>query len=133
MSGFCGISTQLNSGAVTGVLVQLGSEDAINSSCFNGYVAGSALGLPMPSAGTLKNLTVVSNVNGSYPIAVSVYINGVSTSIVCTITTPNTCTDTETVTGHSATVSAGDTVAVQLSASNVPLGSLSVHASLEKQ
>jgi hypothetical protein len=83
----------------------------------------------MPSAGTLKNLTVVSNVNGSYPIAVSVYINGVSTSIGCTITTPNTCKDT----GDTATVSAGDTVAVQLSASNVPSGSLSVHASLEKQ
>jgi hypothetical protein len=76
------------------------------------------------------NLTVASNVNGAYPIAVSVYINGVVTTIGCTITTPNTCTDTT----DTATVNAGDTVAVQLSGHPPALGgTLSVHASLEKK
>jgi hypothetical protein len=84
----------------------------------------------MPSAGTLANLTVASNVNSAYPIAVSVYINGVATKIGCTITTPNTCTDTT----DTANVNAGDTVAVQLSGQPPALGgTLSVHASLEKQ
>jgi hypothetical protein len=131
LSGFCGISTILSPGTVTGVLLQLGSEDVSQPGCFNGYTPATVVGLPIPSAGALKNLTVASNaLVGSYPpILVSVYVNGVLTSIGCTINSSNTCADDT----DSATVNAGDTVAVQLSASSVPAGNLSVHVSLEKQ
>ena len=128
LSGFCGTGTLLSLGAATGVLLQLGSEDISQPSCFNGYTPAAVVGLPVPSAGTLLNLTVASNLNGAYPVSVNVYINGVITSIGCTITT-SACTDNQ----DSASVQPGDRVAVQLSASSVPLGQLSVHASLEKQ
>jgi len=129
LSGFCGISTTLNPNPATGVLLQLGSEDVSAPGCFNGYTPSTVVGLPMPSAGTLKNLTVASNANGSYQFTVSVYINGLSVGLSCTIdSSTNTCTNTS-----SANVNAGDTVAVQLSASSVPAGQLSVHVSLEKQ
>jgi hypothetical protein len=110
----------------------LGSEN-VSAGCFNGDTPSTVVGLPMPSAGALKNLTVASNANGNggNPITVSVYINGVITSIGCTITA-STCADNG-QNGHSATVNVGDTVAVQLSASSVLAGNLSVHASLEKQ
>ena len=98
--------------------------------CFNGYTPATVVGLPITSAGTLKNLTVVSNSNGSYPITVNVYVNGVITSIGCTITSPSSCADNS----DTVAVLAGNTVAVQLSASSVSLaGQLSVHASIEKQ
>jgi hypothetical protein len=131
LSGFCGISTPANSGTATGVLLELGSEDVTQPGCFNGYTPTTVVGLPMPSAGTLKNLTVASNaLVGSYPpILVSVYINGIVSNIGCPLNSSNTCADN----AHSATVNAGDTVAVQLSASSVLAGSLSVHVSLEKQ
>ena len=96
--------------------------------CFNGYTPATVVGLPITSAGTLKNLTVASNATGLYPITVSVYINGVITNIGCTITV-STCTDTV----DTAAVLPGSTVAVQLSASSIPAGNLSVHASVEKQ
>jgi hypothetical protein len=129
LSGFCGTTTAVNLTATTGVLLELGSEDVSQPSCFNGYTASGVVGLPIPSAGTLMNLTVASNSNGSYPILVSVYINGVITTIGCTITA-NTCADNQ----HYAAVSAGQTVAVQLSGQPPLLGStLSIHASLEKQ
>jgi hypothetical protein len=131
LSGFCGTTTLSNSGTATGVLLQLGSEDVTAPGCFNGYTPSTVVGLPMPSAGTLMNLTVASNaLVGSYPpILVSVYINGVITSIGCTINSSNNCTDNV----YTAAVPAGATVAVQLSASSVPAGNLSVHVSLEKQ
>ena len=128
LSGFCGTGTLLSLGAVTGVLLQLGSEDVSQPSCFNGYTPATVVGLPIPSAGTLSNLTVASNLNGAYPVSVSVYVNGVVTSIGCTITT-SACTDNQ----DTASVQPGDRVAVQLSASSVPVGQLSVHASLDKQ
>jgi hypothetical protein len=131
LSGFCGISTQPNSGTATGVLLELGSEDVTAPGCFNGYTPTTVVGLPIPSAGTLQNLTVASNaLVGSYPpILVSVYINGVVTNIGCTINSSNTCADNT----DSAAVNPGDRVAVELSASSVPAGNLSVHVSLEKQ
>jgi hypothetical protein len=132
LSGFCGPSAPgLLGGTFTGVLLQLGSEDASQSGCSNNYTPGNVLGLPITSAGTLQNLTVASNDNSSYPIVVSVYVNGVAANIFCTITN-NACTDNV----RTANVNAGDTVAVFLSASSVPLiglQPLSVHASLEKQ
>jgi hypothetical protein len=128
LSGFCGTTTPGLSGPTTGVLLQLGSEN-VNAGCFNGDTASAVVGLPTPSAGTLANLTVASNLNGAYPIAVSVWVNGAITNIGCTITM-NTCTDNL----HTAAVNAGETIAVQL-AGQPPLlgGTLSIHASLEKQ
>ena len=130
LSGFCGTSTIGSLGAVTGVLLQLGSEDASQPGCFNGLTPTAVIGLPMTSDGNLQNLTVASNANGNggSPITVSVYVNGIVTDIACTIA-GSTCADT----ANTAHVLAGDTVAVQLSASSAPLGQLSVHASLEKQ
>jgi hypothetical protein len=111
-------------------LVQLGSEDANQPGCFNSYTPATVVGLPITSAGTLKNLTVASNATGSYStITVNVYVNGLVTTMSCTLAPNSKCADNT----DTATVNAGDTVAVQLSATSVPAGTLSVHASIEKQ
>jgi hypothetical protein len=109
-------------------MLQLGSEDVTQPGCFNGYSPSTVVGLPIPSAGTLQNLTVASNANGAYPITVSVYVNGVITTLGCTITA-NICADNL----DTVNVLAGQTVAVQLSTASATAGSLSIHASLEKQ
>jgi hypothetical protein len=120
----------VSGGTFTGVLLQLGSEDVSQAGCSNTYTPTTVVGLPITSAGTLQNLTVASNDNGLYPITVSVYVSGIATTITCTITS-NTCSDIV----DTAAVLPGQTVAVFLSASGVPLLTqpLSVHASLEKQ
>jgi len=91
----------------------------------------------MPSAGTLKNLTVWSSAGSgftsvSYAIQAQVWINGTLTSVSCTFPAGSSCTDS----GNTHIVNAGDRVAVVLnfvSGTPVPVAALSVHASLEKQ
>ena len=112
-----------------GVLMDLGSEDPTQPNCFNGLTPAAVVGLPMPSAGTLKNLTVASNSAASYQVTVQVYVNGVASSIGCTFVAGAGCADN----ANTAAVNAGDRVAVQLSNTNLLPGALAVHASLEKQ
>jgi hypothetical protein len=91
----------------------------------------------MPSAGTLKSLTVASSASsaftsGPYQIQAWVWVNGVQTPINCQFAAGSPCADgTDTY-----AVNPGDRVAVQLTFATgapVPVGSLSIHASLEKQ
>jgi len=78
------------------------------------------------------NLTVAANNPNAIPITVTVYVNGgTQTTLTCNVTS-NGCTDTNI--GHNWVVNAGDRVAIVVQNSGaVPAGTLSIHASLEKQ
>jgi hypothetical protein len=83
---------------------------------FCGSATGSDnTGLPMPSAGVLANLRVLSPNTGA---VVTVLINGKSSPLTCTIpgsgafAPGSTCSDG----AHTANVAAGDLVAVKITA-----------------
>jgi hypothetical protein len=95
--------------------------------CTQSGVAGS---IPMPSAGTLKNLRVVAvtaGVNASSGV-VTVMDNGVSTGITCTLGTGTTCNDTT----HTASVAAGDLILIQFTTQGAETLA-GVRATVEKQ
>jgi hypothetical protein len=118
-------------------------------SCFNGWPDNPygedsfVSGFPMPSAGTLKNLTVVAYGSAQYPPSpsvqalINVYVNGTLTALACsvivtTIHQPTPCSDlTDTV-----PVNAGDlmwiTTATPSPGSNAA-SFLTITVSLEKQ
>jgi hypothetical protein len=140
LTGFCGTTTQSVGTNTSGVLLGLGSEDVSNAFCFNNESASSVVGIPITSAGTLKNLMVASNSNILSPplsIEVTVYVNGLLPPgyLHCTFQTgPGAvCPDST----DAMTVNAGDLVSVVLS---LPYGgtipssnNLSIHVALEKQ
>jgi hypothetical protein len=143
LSGFCGTTTQNVGTNTSGVLLGLGSEDVSNAFCFNNESASSVVGIPITSAGTLKNLTVASNSNIISPallIQATVYVNGGLPTgyLYCTFTTgppapTSSCHDSS----DTMTVNPGDVVAVVLSLPNggtIPTSNaLSIHVALEKQ
>ena len=133
MTGFCGPSIPSN-GYTTGVLLGLGSQDPTNPSCFNGYTASNVVGVPMPSSGTLKNLTVAAlSTLSSGSIQIIVTVNSVETRMSCYLSvgpSMGSCTDNF----DTYQVQPGDRVAVQVTAFNaINPGSLSMQVSLEKQ
>jgi hypothetical protein len=91
--------------------------------------ANNVFGIPLPSAGTIRNLRVVSSVAGNAGTAsvFTVYKNGGSNSITCTIGNgATTCGDAT----NNFSVVAGDTVAVLYQGNN---GLANIRVSLEKQ
>jgi hypothetical protein len=139
LSGFCGTTTSSVGANTTGVLLGLGSEDVSSAFCFNNESASSVVGIPITSAGTLKNLTVASNstILSGLMIQVTVYVNSLLPAgyLTCTFTAgPGAkCSDLT----DSMSVNPGDQVAVVLS---LPYGgtipssnNLSIHVALEKQ
>jgi hypothetical protein len=120
LSGTCDTSN-----LPTAYMIGLGAADGCIS-----LTGSSNTGLPMPSAGTLQNLRVLTASEGA---VVTVYINGSASALTCTIpgngfTPGSKCSDTT----HTVSVSAGDLVAVQAattSASSIGF----TQVSLEKQ
>jgi hypothetical protein len=163
LAGFCG--TAVTSWAI-GTFGGLGSNGT--TQCFNnctpmtwvnngqGCMAGSmqsfATGLPLPSGGILKNLTLIAySTNGSIPpppayqVQVQVWVNSTATPLMCTITVaasssqasgppqPITCADNV----DTVNANAGDAVSVIMS-TPLPLpaanpGAMTMNVSLEKQ
>jgi len=133
LTGFCGTAIPSN-GYSTGVLLGLGSQDPTNPSCFNGYTAANVVGVPMPSGGTLQNLTVGAlSTLGSGNIQIVVTVNAVETRMTCYLSlgpSTSTCTDNS----DTYQVHPGDRVAVQVTTFNaINPGTLGMQVSLEKQ
>jgi len=82
----------------------------------NNVVAPTA-GMPLPFAGTLRNLQVVVGAAGTSATGetVTVFKNGSSTLLACTLVMTTTCNNT----GTNVSVSAGDTIYAQVT---VPTG-----------
>jgi len=136
LSGYCGISATQH----VGVLEGLGASGT--PQCFNGRSVQSndGTGLPMPSGGILRHLTVIAtpdpNANGSYPVSIQVYINNVVTALNCTLTISATsnaaCSDNT----DAVPVNAGDVLIVQMNGNPTGLAGddyFSLHAAIEKQ
>lgn len=146
LNGYC---FGLGSPGLVGLFVGLGSEWSGNGACLNGESADLVnsgdtrftTGLPMPSPGILKTLTVALNPTlggiqamDSYQIEIRVFVNLMATSLTCTIAgaAPAVpCSDnTDTL-----VVKSGDRIAVQMkkvSSGRITAG-LSIHVALEKQ
>lgn len=124
LTGYCG-SSGLQS---TAFMIGLGS----TSTFCNSSTGDSNTGVPMPSAGTLKNLRVFGPNVGT---VVTVLVNGTSSPLTCTqpLSTPyerGGCSDTT----HTVTVLAGDLVAVQATIDPTRGGDIeNIQVSLEKQ
>lgn len=124
LTGYCDAST--TGATATTFLIGLGGGSGCSS-----LTGATNTGVPMPSAGTLQNLHVVSWQNN---VTVTVYVNGNAAAATCTASgtsAPYTCSDTT----HTVSVSAGQLVGVQAipstsSSSTIVQG---VQASLEKQ
>jgi len=120
LSGFCN-----SSNLTTAYMMGLGAGDGCTS-----LTGSSNTGLPVPSAGTLQNLRVLTATQGAI---VTVYVNGNPSPLTCTVagTGPapgSKCSDTS----HTVSVSAGDLVTVQAvttSAASIEF----TQVSLEKQ
>lgn len=121
--------------------------------CFGSAPAGDPtndFGVPVPSAGILKNLTLVGYsyfpANSQFQVQAQVWVNLVATDLACTITVntavfqPIICSDLL----HTVNVNAGDavSVAMSLSSASVPQCSngvtlrecpMTMNVSLEKQ
>jgi hypothetical protein len=121
LSGYCPASN-----TSTAFMVNMGASDDCNS-----LTGTSNTGLPIPSAGTLQNMRVLS---GSTGAVVTVLVNGQPTAITCTVpgagtfTPGSSCQDGT----HTQPVSAGDLVTIQAttSVSSIVQGT---QVSLEKQ
>jgi len=145
LSGYC---YNVNPGgtdfATIGLFSGLGSNSG--TGCLNGLdpanTSGANTGLPMPSAGVLKNLTlIVYDLYGApppmpFPVQFQVWVNSIQTSLSCSITVasnnqPITCADTV----NTANVNAGDAVSVAMSTPNPnpTNGQWAMNVSLEKQ
>jgi hypothetical protein len=123
----------------------LGANSGSYGGCFNEWPLGTRgllTGTLMPSAGVLKNLTVVAYGNDLYPpspsiqVTVQVLMNAVSTPVACTITVssvnqPVPCSDPVDM----ATVNAGDMVAVTMTTptASAATSAMTIIVSLEKQ
>jgi hypothetical protein len=146
LSGWCSSSEFPTSGEpVYGLFAGLGGEFQGNSpQCFSGGSAsdttGMAEGLPMPSAGILKNLTLVgyeSQTPSSASVMIQVWVNSVTTNLTCTVnfTTvaqKTSCSDLV----DTVSVNAQDTVSVAMTGLAPPgyTGSaVSLVVSFEKQ
>lgn len=106
----------------------------INADCV--ATGPNPAGMPMPSAGTLKNLRFVAGLGAAATDTgiVTVFINGSATALACTASatlasgaTDATCSDTT----HTISIAAGDQVAVQVVMQAGTFGV--VRATLEKQ
>jgi hypothetical protein len=117
--------------------VGLGSEDVTQPACNNNYTPANVIGIPIPSAGTLKNFTVSTMGASSIgAITAAVCVNGSCGTPITVTFTPNTTPSTYSDTVDTYPVNANDRVSVQIMlTSGAPLlpASLSIHASLEKQ
>ena len=105
----------------------------------------SPAGLPMPSAGVLKNLTVVAYVamapaTPPVPVQVQVLVNDTATSLTCSVTVttvkqPTPCSDST----YTVSVKAGDLITITMTtpAPRLPDGdprdSMTMTVSLEKE
>ena len=126
LSGFCTQTNPDNTNS-SAVLTNLGSLSA-SIPCWSGP-RPTDTGVPMASAGTLKHLFVsgLYNDGGSSPaswdVKVQVYVNGVATSLTCTMslsggTSSNSiasCSDVS----HSVSVSLGDLISVKMSSDSL--------------
>ena len=140
LTGWCGVNTTANP--------PVGLFGAGPNGCFNGYTAaglapggGETALLPIPSAGTLKNLTVAATgyvvpMGNPFNFAVSiqVFVNGVATPLACIVTASVPavpCSDN----AHTVAVLAGDLIAVQMSTASslTATAGLSMYMALEKQ
>jgi hypothetical protein len=146
LSGWCSSSEFPTSGQPTyGLFSGLGGQFQNNiPQCFSGGnpadTTGMAEGLPMPSAGVLKNLTLVgyeSQTSSPASVQVQVWVNSIATNLTCTvnfttIALKTSCSDlVDTVSVH-----AEDTVSVAMTGVAPPgyTGStISMNVSLEKQ
>jgi hypothetical protein len=140
LSGFCGGGGGASN---NGAFVGLGN--ITNSTvCFSGLpvnpLGGS--GTPMPSAGMLKNLTLILyDEDGSPPsnpisVQVQVWVNSIQTSLSCSVSVTSnqqkiTCSDNV----DTVSVNAGDAVSVSMSTPNLTDGDNEwiMNVSLEKQ
>jgi len=147
LSGFCWASPNPALNPTQGLFLGLGGIP-MSTECFQGgnpadTTGLNGMGIPMPSAGVLQNLTLVGLGNANVPwqgsIQVQVWVNFIATSLVCTAEVTiasgkTSCSDfVDTV-----NVNAQDTVSVAMtgtaapgSPSGVYMSSMSV--SLEKQ
>ena len=108
LTGFCSTITTGRNNFVFG----LGNVQ--DPTCF---IGGVAFGVPMPSGGTLKNLQLVAELQGSPGAtdtgSVTVLVNGTDTSLTCTASAvvagsaEAKCSDNQ----HTVTVNASDQVA----------------------
>jgi hypothetical protein len=120
LSGYCGLTATTGPGA----FVLYGIGQVVTSDC--GGTNGQD-GLPIPSAGRLKNLRVADLGSGGETI--SMMVNGASSTISCAIDIDTkTCNDTV----HIANVSAGDLVAVEVSLATGQYAS-QLRVTMEKQ
>jgi hypothetical protein len=80
-------------------------------SAFTCTVTTATSGIPMPAAGTIKNLRFVAGTGGKAGDAVQIMKNASATGMpTCTYGTATTCSDTST----SGTVAAGDLITVKI-------------------
>jgi hypothetical protein len=120
LSGTCDTSN-----LPTAYMIGLGGADGCVSLTGSGNT-----GLPIPSAGTLQNLRVLTASEGA---VVTVYINGTASALTCAVpgngfAPGSNCSDTT----HTVSVAAGDLVAVQ--AATTTASSIGfTQVSLEKQ
>jgi hypothetical protein len=141
LNAWCGINTTANP--------PIGLFGAGPNVCFNGYTAaglapgGETAELPMPSPGTLKNLTVAATgyvVQQGNPfnfaVNIQVFVNGTATLLACTVTASAPaasvpCSDNT----DSVAVKAGDLVAVQMTTATslTSTAGFSMYMALEKQ
>ncbi len=89
-------------------------------------------GVPMPSAGVLKNLRLLAEGGTATNSGImTVFVNGTASALTCTPTpagpVQTTCSDTT----HQVTVAAGDQIAIQLVVQTGQFGS--IRATLEKE
>lgn len=119
LAGYCQWSS-----AITGPYFMTGLGG--DSDCAPTQSSASDSGLPMTSEGTLKNLQALGWKEGD---VITVLVNGVSTGITCTLPSGGgfggTCSDMT----HTASVKAGDLVAVEAATS----ASGKLQVALEKQ
>jgi len=150
LAGYCVLSGAVAQGTV-GVFNGLAALGNLGGTgCFNGLNPASppqpggvnlTLGLPMPSGGVLKNLTLVGysvQSGASFQIQVQVWVNFVATNMACTMTVATlfqttSCSDPV----DTVNVNPADTVSVVMTAVS-PGGTQGVSApamyvSLEKQ
>jgi len=140
LNGYC--SGTLPDGILTGqsgVLIGLGDDSpAASSQCFNGDGVNNVVGIPIPSLGNLNNLTVIANASSvsGYTIQITVFLNANATSLSCAISVAPQSSGLLTCSAPGPIpVATGQPVFVQASISGIgvgSLGSLTIHASLEK-
>jgi hypothetical protein len=126
LSGGCAPGKAYNRGAVP--VFGLGQYATTTCIAYHGVINPTS-GVPMPSAGVLQNLRAVGGTTertGQEGV-LTIYVNGVSSSLTCTIDASGVCSDTT----NTVSVNAGDSVAAVYVPG--PDLSLTMSASVEKQ